>query len=180
MLIGITGTLGSGKGTAAECLINKGFKHYSSSGYLTELLKEKGLPINRDEMHEMGNYLRRIFGQGEVVRRLLKRWETEGKPNAVMESLRDAGEIKEIKKQGGIVIAIVAEQKTRYERISARKGEKDDVSYEEFQKQEQKELNDPKGMQLSKCIAMADYKIKNNGTIQELNEQIEKIIQELK
>lgn len=180
MLIGITGTFGAGKGTAAECLINKGFKHYSSSGYLTELLKEKGLPINRDEMHEMGNYLRRTFGQGEVVRRLISKWEKDGKPNSVMESLRDAGEVEEIKKQGGLVIAIVAEQKTRYERISSRKGEKDDVRFEEFQQQEQKEMNDPKGMQLSKCIAMADYKIENNKTVQELNEQIEKIIQEQK
>lgn len=180
MLIGITGTFGAGKGTAAEYLISKGFRHYSSSGYLAELILEQGKPLNRHEYQEMGNYLRRTFGQGEIVRRLVSKWEKDGKPNAVMESLRDAGEIKEIQKEGGIVIAIVAEQKTRYERISSRKGEKDDVSYEEFQKQEQKEMNDPKGMQLSKCIAMADYKIENNKTAQELNEQIEKIIQEQK
>jgi len=35
LIIGITGTLGAGKGTIVEYLVkNKNFKHYSVSGYL--------------------------------------------------------------------------------------------------------------------------------------------------
>ena len=41
ILIGITGTLGAGKGTVVDFLIeNYGFKHYSVRGFLTEEIEK--------------------------------------------------------------------------------------------------------------------------------------------
>ena len=59
IIIGITGTLGAGKGTIVDYLtINKGFKHYSVRQYLIEEIEKKGLPVNRDTMTEVANNLR--------------------------------------------------------------------------------------------------------------------------
>lgn len=42
LIIGITGTNGAGKGTVVEYLVKeKGFSHYSVSGYLTQILKRR-------------------------------------------------------------------------------------------------------------------------------------------
>ncbi|HEX3095769.1 MAG TPA: AAA family ATPase, partial [Patescibacteria group bacterium] len=45
IIIGITGTAGSGKGTVVEYLVSKyGFKHYSARGFITEELVRRNLP----------------------------------------------------------------------------------------------------------------------------------------
>ena len=52
IIIGITGTLGAGKGTIVDYLVkNKGYHHYSVRAYLTEEIKRRNLPVNRDSMY---------------------------------------------------------------------------------------------------------------------------------
>lgn len=59
LIIGITGTNGAGKGTAVEYLVKeKGFSHYSVSGYLTQVLKRRKKEINRDNLREIANEIR--------------------------------------------------------------------------------------------------------------------------
>ena len=42
--IGITGTLGAGKGTIVDYLVkNRGFVHYSVRAFITEEIKRRGL-----------------------------------------------------------------------------------------------------------------------------------------
>jgi len=50
-VIGITGTLGAGKGTIVEFLkAEYGFDHYSVRGYLIEEINKRSLEVNRDSM----------------------------------------------------------------------------------------------------------------------------------
>ena len=64
MIIGITGTLGAGKGTIVECLLEKGFKHYSVREFLVEEICKRGLEVNRNSMVLVANELRARFGIG--------------------------------------------------------------------------------------------------------------------
>lgn len=41
IIIGITGTLGAGKGTVVEYLKTKGFKHFSVREFLTQEIKKE-------------------------------------------------------------------------------------------------------------------------------------------
>ena len=43
MILGITGTIRSGKDTAANYLVSKGFTHYSLSDYIRKVVREQGL-----------------------------------------------------------------------------------------------------------------------------------------
>jgi len=92
-VIGITGTLGAGKGTIAEYLVQKkGFNHYSVSDYITEEVKKRGLEINRDAMYNVGWELKKKFGPEYIVKELYKKAKADGK-NAIIESIRSPGEI---------------------------------------------------------------------------------------
>ena len=67
--IGITGTLGAGKGTIVDYLVkSRGFEHYSVRAFITEEIKRRGLPVNRDSMTQVGNDLRAYRPEKRTVR----------------------------------------------------------------------------------------------------------------
>ena len=71
--IGITGTLGAGKGTIVDYLVkNRGFVHYSVRAFLTEEIKRRGLEVNRDTMAMVGNDLRAKHTPSYIVEELYK------------------------------------------------------------------------------------------------------------
>jgi len=178
LVMGITGTNGAGKGTVVDYLIKKkGFKHFSASGLITEELIKKNRPVNRDNMILMGNELRAKNGANYLARELLRRASKEN-ANSIIESIRTPGEVEELKKNNGILIAVEANQRLRYERNLKRGSTKDKVSFEEFVAQEKQEMvsDDPNKQNLSACKKAADYVIENNGTIDELNQKVEELL----
>lgn len=176
MTIGITGTDGAGKGAIVEYLVSKhGFTHYSARALILEHIRAEGLPETRSQMRLTGNMLRKQQGQGFLVERALEKAAHEGQTRIVVESIRAAAEALCLKKNGGTLLAVDADQKLRYRRVQARRSESDRVSFEEFIAHEALERNDPDphGMQKAVVIEMADYTLINNGTLEELHAQIE-------
>jgi dephospho-CoA kinase len=181
IIIGITGTLGTGKGTVVEYLVKRNkFKHYSVSDFLKEELVKQGRKIDRTNLQDIGNELRKKFGPDYIVKKLFEKAKKK-KHNTVIESIRNPKEAEFIKSHGGFLLAVTAAKKTRYQRIKSRAGEKDNVTYEEFVKQEEGELqsSDLNAQNLPKCILMADYKFANNSTIKCLYEKVEKAISKI-
>jgi dCMP deaminase len=178
MIIGITGTLGSGKSTIVEFLKDKGFNHFSARAVLIEEMQKRGVEINLKNMTDIANKLREEFGPSVLAQRMYEMAEKSNKP-AIIESIRTVGEIELLrKKKDFILLAVVADRKIRYKRIQERKSEIDKISYEEFIEIEEKQMssNNPNEQNLKKCIELSDYKIENNGTIQEFKKKIEDII----
>ncbi len=171
IIIGITGTLGAGKGTLVDYLVNqKGFKHYSVRQYLIGEIIKQGLEANRDSMTRVANQLRAQHSPAYIIEELYQEAALSGQ-NAVIESIRTPGEIDFLKKQGNFVlVAVDADPKIRYQRISLRASETDHVSFDTFIKNETREFStdDPNKQNLGKCIAMADLVLNNDGTVDEL------------
>ncbi len=183
MIIGITGTDGGGKGAAVEYLVEeKGFIHCSARGLWTNEIGKQGLEPTRANMRIVANSLRAQHGKDYLVTEFLRRIKEAGWENVVIESLRAVAEAETLKANGGILISVDADQKLRYERISVRASETDRVTFDEFVEHEKLEMNDhdPNGMQKEKVMAMADYTLLNNGTLEELHEQIEDVLTKIK
>ncbi len=181
MIIGITGTNSAGKGTIVDYLIKKGFKHYSVRDFLIEKIEERGLPINRENMRLIANQLREVYSSSYIIEELYKKAKIAG-GDCIIESIRTLGEVAFLKeKPDSYLISVDADIEKRYERAIARKSETDKISFEEFKKQEEKEMfsRDNSHQNLSKCMELADFKVINNGTIEELEQKVQEILNKI-
>ncbi len=181
-IIGITGTLGAGKGTIVEYLLKKGFKHHSVREFLVEEIMRRGLKSDRESMVLVANELRERHGSSYIVEQLYSRAKEVG-GDAVIESIRCVGEVEALRgKKGFVLFAVDADIETRYSRIVERKSVSDGVSFEEFVGQEQREMSsdNPVKQNLKKCIGMADYSFKNDWTIEELCKKVGAVLDKVR
>ena len=178
MILGITGSFGAGKGAVVEYLVaERGFRHYSASGFITEEIKLRELPLNRDSMTIVANDIRKDRGPSYVIDSLYTRAKVNG-GNAVIESLRAVAEVRRIKELGGFVLGINATPELRYERAFARGSEKDHVTFEKWQEQEQAESNpdDPTKQDIFGALRESNIVIDNNGSLEELRAKIDYVL----
>lgn len=178
-IIGITGTLGAGKGTIVDYLIQHyGYKHYSVRGYLTEEAERRGMELNRDTFVVVANDLREKYGPSYITDELYKQAEAAG-VNAIIESVRTPGEVESLRKnEHFLLFAVDADPKIRYDRVVLRNSETDHVSYETFIENEQREMSstDPAHQNVGRCMEMADYVFHNDGDFDDLYRQVEEAL----
>lgn len=185
MIIGITGTNGSGKDTVADFLIEKlGWSHFSLSDELRKISKEKNIEPTRDNLIALGRNIRETHGLDYLSQRILK----VTKNNFVVTSIRNPAEIEPFKKSDKfMLIAVDAPVEMRYQRVisagKSRFGHKireETMSLEEFKKKEQIEMHGTGAeQQLHTLINMADTKIENNGTIEELKHKVDELLKSI-
>jgi len=182
IIIGITGTLGAGKGTLVDYLTkNKGFAHFSVRDYLVKELEKRGLEVNRDTMTRLANELRANHSPSYITDQLYEQALAGGK-NSVIESIRTPGEITSLRAKGNFYLfAVDADPKVRYERISLRKSATDNIDFETFLANEKREMTatDPNKQNLSECIKQADFVFDNNGDLDTLYAQLVSILDRL-
>ncbi len=180
-IIGITGTLGAGKGAVVDYLKQKGFGHFSVREFLFEEIRRRGLEPNRDNTNLVGEDLRSKHSASYIIECLFDQAQKSGK-NCIIESVRAMGEVAFLKKQKNFtLIAVDADPHVRYDRALKRKSALDHVSFEKFLADEQREMysNDPARMSLSDCIKAADFVIINEGSKEELHKKVEEVLEKM-
>jgi len=181
MIIGLTGSFGAGKGAVVDYLVKeKGFKHFSARTFITEEISKQNIPVSRESLIDFGNRLRLEHGPAYIIETLFSQANKNG-GNVVVESLRATEEAKYIKEQGSFVIGVDADPEIRYERMTARGTETDNVTYKEWKKQQAMETNpnEPTKQDIFGALKESDYIIMNNGTLDDLHKEVDRVLGEI-
>jgi len=179
MIIGLTGTMGAGKGTVASYLKKKGFEYHSFSDVLREEAKKTNLDPSRINLQSLGNKLREKYKNvGYLSTQLLQKIKTK---KSVLDGVRNVAEISTLRQHKDFVlIGIDAPPKMRFDRMIKRQRKGDPNTFEEFKKLDDYENNgESPGQNISTCLENVDHLIINEGSIVELKLKIEKILRHL-
>ncbi len=181
MIIGIAGTLGAGKGTVVEYLKEKGFEHYSVSGYLKSVLNERGLPADRPHLSAQADEFDAEYNGG-VLEVIYNKMQSELGEDFILEAIHRVSEAEYIRSVGGVMLGVDAEPRVRFERTKIRQeGNKDVATFEEFLENMSRE-EDGKGSgtpNINAVLKSADFVVQNNGTLEELHEQVNQFLEKV-
>ena len=181
-IIGITGTLASGKTSVRDFFLSRFPSSYFIS--LSEIIKEEllkeGKELKRENFIEKGNELRKKYGAQILVEVASLTFPTT-RDLIIIDGIRNPGEVKYLKEKFGkdfILIAVDAPKEIRFKRLLERGKEGDPKTFEEFEKMDEADngKGQPEyGQRVGECLKLADYLIINDGTIEELNKKLEEI-----
>lgn len=183
-VIVIVGYTGAGKEEATKLLVKKEFVSFSGGDMLRRIAKETNLPPSRENLITIGNALRREMG-GDVlmrgVRQLMDR--IEGDPRykgVVVDSLRNPMEVEFLQKEtNAMVVEIAASPETRLDRIITREKLGDPTTLEGLQALDRIDHGigqETTGQNIAGCVALADFRIENEGTVQDLERRIDELL----
>ena len=182
IIFGVTGQPSSGKDTVAERLASLGFFHIPTADLIREEMREKGIPTDRAHTSAFAIECRKERGAGYLAERSVKKIIDNGTSSNVVSGLRNTAEIEALKTAFGkdfVMLAVEAPIEARYSWVVGRNRVGDNISFEQFKAEEEKERSGDKNThQVDAVIAMADKVILNDGTRDELLEKTEKLVKE--
>jgi dCMP deaminase len=176
MIIGLTGTLASGKGALAQFLKEKGFAYFSFGDEIREIAKQNGIELTRKNLQDLGNKLRKELGGGAIAERICGKIKTGGYENAVVDSIRSPYEIEVLRKMSDFfLVGVDAPWMIRFERIKNRNRESDPKTPEEFLAIEKRDMGeeDEMGQQVAKCMRLVDLRFNNDGSLEDTKKKVE-------
>lgn len=174
-LYAIVGMCGSGKSIASDYLVEKGFNKVYFGGVTMDKLKEENLEVNPENEKMMREKLRRELGMGAFAILLLpKIKEYIEKGDTVLDGVYSYDEVKILKENftNLKIIAIVCDKDIRYNRLSIR-----DIRPLTNEEANARDIAEVENIAKAPPIALADYYILNNGTIEEYKSRLEEIIE---
>jgi dephospho-CoA kinase len=165
LVIGITGTIASGKDVVARILKDKNFQVISLGEVIREELKSKGLETNRKNQQDLGNELRKEFGGQVLAERALKKFQSYDAP-LVINGIRNLDEITYLKENSEFkLIGVDAPIDIRWMRVQARNRDADLLNHDRFfiDDARDKGFNEPlNGQQVGMCLVHSDFLINND------------------
>jgi dCMP deaminase len=180
MILGVSGPNGAGKGELIRFLEARSFYALSLSDVIRDELRAQGLEETRGRMIETGRELRRAGGPGALAARLAAR--LAGDRNYVIDSVRHPAEVGVLRARTGRfrLVWVDAEPALRLERIRARARPGDPTTLEELLDFESRERgsDDPAAQQLAAVRDLADYTIRNDGGLEDLQRAAQDVLEQ--
>lgn len=176
IILGFTGEIGSGKGTVTKYVQEKyGASYYRFSDVIRKALNLLYLDESRDNMQNLSTILRKNFGEDLFSKVIFENVKRDKNDLVVIDGMRRLADFRYLDTLPEFVfIYIETDNQVRYERMVKRNENPGDAekTFEQFV-QDQKDEADA---QIKDLKVKAQYTIENNGTVEELHQEVDKLI----
>lgn len=180
-IVALVGMSGSGKSVAVDYLTDKGYPKVYFGGMIYKEMEKRGIERTPDgeSEKEFREMIRETEGKDWVVRQVIEETRdliSAGQKRIVLDGVYSWTEYKTLKKEfpkNLIFVAIVADRALRYARVAARPGRAFDGTA--IRERDRSEIEN---LEKGGPIAMADYYILNNETIEDLKTRLDEILKE--
>lgn len=181
-LICIVGMCGSGKSEVSDFFVKNNFLYLRFGQITLDEIKKRELDVSEDNEKSIREEFRKNQGQGAyAILNIPKFDELLKSGNVIGDGLYSWSEHKILKEKYGdnfLVVAVYSSPRTRYERLEnrAEKYENDkenrfrSISKEKAQSRDYAEIEN---IEKAGPIAMADYTIVNEGSVEDLKNNLE-------
>lgn len=200
LCIGLTGRMASGKGEAVRVLEALGFQYISLSDIVRREAtrggaeapasrggaapSSRGETVSRSRMQDIGNRLRAEGGAGVLGRMVREAVEAATAECWVIDGIRNPAEVQELRKiRRFYLVGIDSSLADILERMRARGRTSDAVAETELRAALEREwgAGEPEGgQQVGPTMAMADFTVRNDGTLPELRARLEAVLAEIR
>lgn len=183
--VGVVGQIACGKGVLIDYLIKKlGFVSFSLSLILHEELKKKGVKeFTRKTLQDIGDSLRKQYGDDVLARRAIKKLLAQGEKHVVIEGIRNPGEIEFLKKNPSfILIGVKAKRELRFKRLLERSKPWDPKTWNDFLKVDRRDLGigqQKSGQQVGRCLVYCDFVLTNNKDTTDFHKKIKTLMKKI-
>jgi dephospho-CoA kinase len=178
-VVALVGMAGSGKSEVARIFQKKGFIPVRFGDITDEEVGKRGLELNEASERLVREEFRRQHGMAAYAKLNLPRIEAARREAAVvvdgMYSWEEYVFLKEHYNENFAVVAVWASPAKRYERLSGR--QRRGLTAKDAASRDHAEIEN---LNKGGPIAMADYVITNEGSLEELKEQAERAISGLR
>ncbi len=172
----VTGMPGAGKSIVTNMAREMGIPTYCMGDVIRgETIKKYG-SITPENMRRTAQELREKYGDDIVARKTLEMIKEE-QGIVIIDGVRSLTEVNMFKTAGESVeiIAVHASPKTRFKRIIERQRPGDPKTWDEFVKRDMTELS----FGIGNVIALADYMIVNEESIEETKKQVARVLEKV-
>ncbi len=180
IIIGIAGEIACGKDTVGKYIAVKyqaAPLRFSQS--LRDILDRMGLPQNRENMARLSLHLRKAFGEDVFSKVILTEAEKSQMDLVVVDGVRRSPDIIHLETEPHFYFAYVeASPETRYGRLTKRRQNTDDAGKTQVQFEKDALLETE--TQIQDLKERADFVINNDGTLEELQNQVDAMIEKVR
>jgi len=176
-VIGIVGMPGSGKGEVSRIACELGIPVVVMGDVIREQARKAGLPPTDENLGAISAQLRADLGMDAIARLTIPIIESQATPVVLVDGIRGDREVAVFRKHfpDFTLIAIDSSFETRYRRL-AKRGRSDDLlTPEELRARDGREL----GWGLGRALDLADYRIKNEGSLEEFAAEVRALLSRL-
>jgi dephospho-CoA kinase len=167
-LILITGMSGSGKTTLANQFRNHGMVIINMGDVIRELAIERKLAQTPDNLGKLAKEIRGKGGDAAVANLSIEKIDNLSEEIILVDGIRSINEVNAFKEKfETILIAVFSSQQDRYFRLKNRRRSDDPLDFSTFLARDIREL----GFNLGHAIALADYVIVNDSSLEDFKEK---------
>jgi dephospho-CoA kinase len=176
-VVGVVGLPASGKGEFSRIAVDMGIPVVVMGDVIRTTLMDRGLPPTDENLGEVSRELREQYGRAAIAQRCIPLIKAQDANLVLVDGIRSDAEVALFREtfEGFTLIAVEAPFEVRFQRLNDRKRSDDPSDEESMRIRDAREL----GWGLGRALEMADFTVRNEGSIQEFRDEVIGILEKM-